>query len=340
MSHSWTGNLVTNASWEHFWLNEGWTVWMERNLVTRAAGGGADGGALYGLHALCGVKALREDITHQTARPELTRLVPSLAGGVDPDDAFSRVPYEKGFLLLSHLAQQLGGDEPMRAFFRAYIQKFKARAISTDDFCEFALHWADASGRGAQVRAIDWQRWLHAPGMPPSIAPFDESLALASAQLASRWAMGQAADGSPADVRGWSSLQRQVFLDKLLDEVRAARDGGAGRAPLGDAELQRLASLYAFGSAAGDQRGAVNCEEAFRFYRLCLAQSGGGTSFLREILSFLKSNGRMKYVRPLFRDLCQSEEGRAAALPAFQAWRANYHPIAQHMLALDLGLRA
>ena len=32
LAHSWSGNLVTNASWEHFWLNEGWTTYLERRV--------------------------------------------------------------------------------------------------------------------------------------------------------------------------------------------------------------------------------------------------------------------------------------------------------------------
>jgi leukotriene-A4 hydrolase len=35
IAHSWTGNLVTNHTWEHFWLNEGWTVWLERKIMAR-----------------------------------------------------------------------------------------------------------------------------------------------------------------------------------------------------------------------------------------------------------------------------------------------------------------
>lgn len=35
IAHSWTGNLVTNAVWNHFWLNEGWTVWLERKITSR-----------------------------------------------------------------------------------------------------------------------------------------------------------------------------------------------------------------------------------------------------------------------------------------------------------------
>lgn len=298
----------------------------------------------------------------QGATSPLTRLVPDLSGGVDPDDAFSRVPYEKGFNLLCVLADCLGGDEQMRTFFRAYVGAFKGRTVDSEQFKAFAEEWARQAGRAEQLRALDWHAWFHSPGMPPATRAFDRSLAEASAALASRWVAGETAGCSAADVAGWSSLQRQVLLDQLLDAVREqqqqrqqhgqaappaagaeAAAAGAGAAPLGDAEVMRLGELYGFGLRAapkGARGGAVNCEEAFRFYRLCLAVSAGGCSALQEILAFLRTNGRMKYVRPLYRDLCSSEQGRAAALPAFQAWRANYHPIAQHMLALDLGLRS
>ena len=35
---SWTGNLVTNATWEHFWLNEGFTVFTERKIYAKLYG--------------------------------------------------------------------------------------------------------------------------------------------------------------------------------------------------------------------------------------------------------------------------------------------------------------
>ena len=38
IAHSWTGNLVTNSTWEHFWLNEGHTVFIERKIIGRMYG--------------------------------------------------------------------------------------------------------------------------------------------------------------------------------------------------------------------------------------------------------------------------------------------------------------
>src|SRR5688572_21259087 len=96
LAHSWTGNLVTNANAEHFWLNEGWTRYAEIRLVEAT-----EGLEVAALHAALGRRGLDREIERFRAegRPELTRLRTQLAG-VDPDLAFSAVPYDKGYLLL------------------------------------------------------------------------------------------------------------------------------------------------------------------------------------------------------------------------------------------------
>lgn len=38
IAHSWTGNLVTNGNWNHFWINEGFTVYVERKIQERVFG--------------------------------------------------------------------------------------------------------------------------------------------------------------------------------------------------------------------------------------------------------------------------------------------------------------
>lgn len=104
ITHSWTGNLVTNCSWEHFWLNEGFTRFIERKLI-----------ALYNKNELCrhfecleGWRDLVEEVKHFGENNQLTQLVTNLKD-VDPDDAFSSIPYEKGHMLLFYLEQLLGG---------------------------------------------------------------------------------------------------------------------------------------------------------------------------------------------------------------------------------------
>jgi leukotriene-A4 hydrolase len=116
IAHSWTGNLVTNKTWEHFWLNEGFTVFIERKIY----------GRIYDektrhFKAIGGWKALLESVNTFGADSPLTALVPDLKG-IDPDDAFSSVPYEKGFNFLFYLETLVGIPE-FEKFLKDYIQK-------------------------------------------------------------------------------------------------------------------------------------------------------------------------------------------------------------------------
>lgn len=108
IAHSWTGNLVTNRTWEHFWLNEGHTVFVERKIVAKLAG--ASGGACRQLHMLGGRWSLTEEVKRRGQNSAMTVLVPNL-DVVDPDDSFSCVPYEKGSALLYFIETLVGeGD--------------------------------------------------------------------------------------------------------------------------------------------------------------------------------------------------------------------------------------
>lgn len=91
IAHSWTGNLVTNHTWSHFWLNEGWTVWLERKIMAAFK----NDNEVFKLSAQSGFKGLRNDVDRMGNDSGFTQLVWPLEDGQDPDDAFSRVPYEK-----------------------------------------------------------------------------------------------------------------------------------------------------------------------------------------------------------------------------------------------------
>src|SRR5688572_22538968 len=117
LAHSWTGNLVTNANAEHFWLNEGFTVYAERRIIE----------ALHGrdvatLHVALGWRALEEAISRFAKQPALTKLRCDLAG-IDPDDAFSQVPYQKGFFFLRSLEDAVGRAK-FDAWLRSYLTAF------------------------------------------------------------------------------------------------------------------------------------------------------------------------------------------------------------------------
>jgi len=133
ISHSWSGNLVTNLTWEHFWLNEGWTVYNERIIH-----GDMHGEKERHFKSIQGLKALDDSINMYGQDSPHTSLYQKLTG-IDPDDAFSSVPYEKGFNFLFYLETVVGGLEPFLKFARAYFDEFKYSTITTEQFKQFFL---------------------------------------------------------------------------------------------------------------------------------------------------------------------------------------------------------
>lgn len=323
IAHSWFGNLVTNVTWEHFWLNEGWTVFLERKIL----------GHMYGeptlqFHAAQGAGELAETVAHLGASHPFTCLVPDLSGGLDPDDAFSKIPYEKGFYFLYYL-QEVVGKEAFEGFMKEYVQRFQYKTLSSEDFkADFLAHFA---GNPA-VDAIDWATWFTKPGMPPVENSYDHSLATASYELAKVWhtadvmGIGGAAPpaASAADTAGWSSQQTVAFLDKLA-EYRAMT-------PLHPSTARRMNDLYALDASSNSE---IRCS----WYLLCIKAGDG--SVLPRVTAFLKEQGRMKFLRPLYRALFNSGDAatKALALDTFKELGPGYHPIASKMLAADLGLR-
>ena len=218
IAHSWTGNLVTNQTWEHFWLNEGWTVWLERKIMARMK----KDDAYLDFGAIGGWKALKNSI--DLLPPDFSRLIPKL-GDNDPDDAFSRVPYEKGFNLLYSLEQKVG-SEAFEAFAKAYLHKFKYKTVTSFEFRDFFKeHFKD----NEKIQDFDWESWLHAPGMPPETPVFDQRLASEAIHLADLWmkydvdTTNDTSSISSVSVEKWSTSQMTCFLDSLITQCETRK---------------------------------------------------------------------------------------------------------------------
>ena len=224
LSHSYSGNLVTAATWEHFWLNEGWTVYLERRLQA----------ALFGdsyrdFSAIIGWKALKDSIDDFGADAEFTKLVPALHGK-DPDDAFSSIPYEKGYTFLSYLEAQVGKDKWNR-YIPHYFTVFARKSLDSDEFknniLAFFTHDEEAS---AALTAVNWDKWLYDHGLP--LKPdFDTSLVDVCYALASKW-KDDCFKPSASDIDGWKAKQLVVFLETIkefqepLSQLQAQNMGG------------------------------------------------------------------------------------------------------------------
>lgn len=313
ISHSWTGNLVTNKTWEHFWLNEGHTVYLER-MICRCMFEEQSRQFV----ALGGWKDLLEAVKTFGPTNPLTSLIPELRN-IDPDDAFSSVPYEKGFALLYHLEELLGGPEIFMGFLKYYIQTFAYRSITTEDWknclCSYFCHKTDV------LNQVDWNAWFHSPGIPPFTPHYDTTLADSCRSLCKRWIAASDSElncFSDKDLINMSSQQRIEFLALLLLEP-----------PLRLNSVKRMQDLYKFNNVK-------NAEIKFRWLRLCLRSHW--EKAIPLALEMVTVQGRMKFTRPLYRELYNFEKARQQAIDTFKTNKPTMHPITAALVAKDLHL--
>eukprot|EP00753_Platysulcus_tardus_P004962 PLAT12798.1.p2 GENE.PLAT12798.1~~PLAT12798.1.p2 ORF type:complete len:689 (+),score=370.56 PLAT12798.1:38-2068(+) len=310
IAHSWTGNLVTNATWEHFWLNEGFTMFVQRKIIGRLQG---EEVAEFDMEG--GWKTMKDSVDLFGHDHPFTALIPDLSGNADPDDAFSSVPYEKGFNFLYYL-QSLVGKEAFEKFLYEYIQHFKFKTLTSDDFKNFYLeHFADKD-----LSEIDWETWLTKPGMPPVRNKYDTTISDTVFALGDKWLAG--GEGTSADdIASWPAPQTIGLLDYLLLKTEDK--------PLSPPVLSKMDSFYNFTDSG-------NSEIRFRWQLMNIA--AGVESIVPHVEAFLGSQGRMKYVRPLYRALYASVFGKERARAIFRKLADSYHPIARKLVTSDLGM--
>jgi leukotriene-A4 hydrolase len=293
LAHSWTGNLVTNANVDHFWLNEGSTVWAERRIVEALHGEDA---AVLGW--AIGEKALRAEFERFGAEATVTRLRNDLRG-TDPDDVFSSIPYEKGSRFMV-LLERTAGRERFDAFIRRYIERFRFTSITTEEFMEFVEK--ELPGVAAEV---DAQRWLYETGMPPNAPVFRSDRLEALTALAADFAGG--ARPGPEDIASWSPAEMLVYLQRLPRPVDEAAcrwlDRNLELTSRGNYEI--LVEWLAIAAAS-------DYEPAF--------------PRLREVLLRV---GRMKYLRPLYKALGGHPRTRALAREVYAAASPGYHELSR-----------
>jgi len=235
---------------------------------------------------------------------------------VDPDDAFSRIPYEKGFSLLFYL-QSLFGIEKFEKFLKAYIQKFSYKALTTEDWKNFLYEFfADDKNILDQV---DWNLWFNKPGLAPVKGKYDTSLQDICTELAQKWINGKEGDVSNSDVENFSSGQLQEFLDQLIMAE-----------PLSEASLQKMETSYTKISKS------KNSEVRFRWLRVCIKGKYEGA--IEDALKMVTEQGRMKFTRPLYRDLNNWESARQRTIETFKRNRKSMHNTTASLVAKDLKL--
>lgn len=295
LAHSWSGNLVTNATWRDFWLNEGFTTYIERRIMEEMYGR-----ARAEMEWMLG----RQDLDKELERvPDNEEVLHVDLAGRDPDDGFTDVPYEKGALFLRALEDAFG-REPFDRFLREYFVEFAFRSITTEDFL---AHLEERLLRSAPDGAarVPIAQWIESPGVLPSAPRFASEAFTRVAEHGRRWLAGEIpASAIPADT--WTTHEWIHFLRSLPTPLPAEKmaqlDGAFHLTRAGNAEVANQWLLMAI---------AARYEPAYG-----------------RLEEFLSTMGRRKFLKPLYEELVKSSEGKQRALAIYRGARALYHPIA------------
>lgn len=299
LAHSWSGNLVTNATWNDFWLNEGFTVYFEHRIME----------ALFGTEfeealAVLGRQDLEKSIEELCAAGHArdTHLRLALEGR-NPDDGMTEIAYEKGARFLQVIERTVG-RERFDAFLRRWFDGHAFTSRTTDDFLAF-LDRELLAGRPDWKAALQIGAWVDGPGLP-SNCPQATSAALARASSA----MERFLAGTPAaalDVATFTTQQWQHFLRQLPAAATNAQlaelDAAFGLSARGNSEV-----LFAWLAQCVDHR----YEPAFG-----------------ALERFLTAQGRRKFLKPLYAALAKSEWGKPIAARIYAKARAGYHAVSR-----------
>ncbi len=300
LAHSWSGNLVTNATWNDFWLNEGFTDYFERRITERMMGKGyAD--MLWELGYQDLVAAVNE--LGPTSRDTWLKLD---LKGRDPDDGLTDIPYEKGSHFLRLIELTVGRDK-FDHFLAQYFNEYAFKTITTEAFLKY-LDSNLIKGDSDLRKKLTIDQWVYGPGIPANCPRADnERFSKVDSQRARFLAGVPAGDLATVD---WTTHEWLHFLRKMPDNLSVAQMG-------------KLDGAFNFTNSG-------NSEIADLWF--IMAVHAGYTKAYPAIDNFLSSVGRRKFLEPLYGEMMKTPAGQAMAHRIYDKYRKNYHPLAQESL--------
>lgn len=295
LAHSWSGNLVTNATWNDFWLNEGFTVYFEQRIME----------AVYGreiseMLALLSYQGLRDEVAEIIDRnPNDTHLKLHLDGR-NPDDGMSAIAYDKGYFFL-RLIEETTGRERFDSFLRTYFDTHAFSVMDTEGFLQY-LHAELISDDEAHSINID--AWVYGPGIPDNIPAVQSTRIEEVDRLLNEW-VSQTISSEELPWNTWLYQERYRFISNLPDGIGASRMG----------ELDRLFNITDTG----------NNEVLFVWLEQSIKNTY--TDAYDVLEDFLVEVGRRKFNYPLYRAMVTTGQERLAKV-IYEKARDGYHAVA------------
>ena len=289
LAHSWSGNLVTNATWNDFWLNEGFTVYFERRIME----------ALYGrdyseMLALLGFQDLQNQVDNSQPAMQLLRLNMK---GKHPDDAMTDIAYEKGYFFLRMLEENIG-REKMDEFLKKYFNDHKFQTIVTEEFLSYLKeNLLDDNFKGLNV-----EQWVFDSGIPKN-CPKINSLRFKNVESSVATFLDGGAQELKVVSEKWSTHEWLHFLKHLPESLSLDQMEDLDKVfNLSNSGNSEIVAVWFLQSIKNDYRPAFE-----------------------NLEKFLVKIGRRKFLQPLYLELSKNQEHKIWAKKVYQKARNNYH---------------
>ena len=300
LAHSWSGNLVTNATWDDFWLNEGFTVYFERRIMEELYGE-----SYVGMLRQLGYQDLLGDFEDLHDTPEDQHLKLNLTGR-NPDDGMTDVAYEKGSFFLTHIENTVG-REKFDVFLKGYFDTHAFQVMTTEGFVEYLK--AELVKGDAELEAkllID--EWIYQPGMPEvfTVAPSERFAAVD--QALTDWQAGTSA--KELNTSEWTSHEWQHFVRNLPES-------------LSEAQMKELDDAFGFSDSGNN--------EVLNLWLIAAVANQYSPAY-PAVETFLTTVGRRKFLTPLYKKMKATDfdgegSGLAWAKEVYTKARPNYHAV-------------
>lgn len=296
LAHSWSGNLVTNASWKHFWLNEGFTTYVTTRVVEK----------LYGTE----VADINLQVEQEEAMASLAEIAPAKQALITRDADTNPATYTDGGLVYPKGAwflrtlEQRAGRDVFDPFLRGWFDQHAFQSATTDEFLAY-LHKNLLDAHPEIMSEAEVNEWVYGAGIPAT-ARHVASPRLAAIDIArNAWLKGELPTRD-LDPKNWIALEWMHFLNDIDGKATAA-------------QMKELDQAYALGKTGND-------EIAYRFF---LSSIKAGYNVREPLEKFLLSVGRQKFVVPLYTALLKTPDDRAWAKAVYARARPHYHPETQ-----------
>lgn len=306
LAHSWSGNLVTNATWDDFWLNEGFTVYFEHRIME----------AVYGREYSEMLASLSRDGLQKEAAemmetvPNDTKLKLDLEGR-NPDEGVTHIPYDKGYFFLRSIEEHVG-KEKFDDFLKTYFETFKFKVMTTEDFVDYLMANL-LSEEDAETLSI--KEWIYETGIPDNL-PVVESDRFTKVDDALKGFVENGQLPATGITNAWSTHEWLHFINHLPSESTKE-------------QLAQLDQAYGFTQTGNNEIAAAWFQPTIR---------AEYAEVYPRVETFLVTVGRRKFLTPTYKALLESGQ-KAMALDIYQKARPNYHAVSRGTMDDLLGYK-